>query len=78
MAAIKWDSNIFSTRFKECISSLSRREVGLLTGLGYYTIDRLMKNKSQKPSLRTAALIAASCNVSLDWMFGLSDKKELK
>lgn len=78
-----FDSALFAERVKKARGALSQEKFGqkcFLTSQAiskYENADNDDKSKGRLPSIDTAALIAKAAGVSLDWLAGLSDNKEL-
>lgn len=68
---------IFSIRLKELRTSmnLTQKQFAEIVGTTSVTISAY-ENNAKKPSLDIVKDIAEKCNVSLDWLCGLSDKKK--
>lgn len=67
---------IFSKRLKELRNdmNLTQKQFAEKVGTTSVTISAY-ENNAKKPSLEIVKDIAEKCNVSLDWLCGLSDKK---
>lgn len=67
---------IFSIRLKELRTSmnLTQKQFAEIVGTTSVTISAY-ENNAKKPSLDIVKDIAEKCNVSLDWLCGLSDQK---
>lgn len=66
----------FSDRLKELRTSLNLTQVQFVEDLGITAAALSAYEKNQKnPSISVAKRIAEEYNVSLDWLCGLSDKK---
>ena len=70
--------NIFSERLKELRMELemSQRQMAELVGCTAATLSAYEKG-TKNPSLEIARNIAKKCNVSLDWLCGLSESKRV-
>ncbi len=71
-------ANTFSNRLKELRTSMNMTQVQFasLVGTNQVTLSAY-ETGSTNPSLEVAKEIAQNCNVSIDWLCGLSDKKSL-
>lgn len=72
------NENNFSTRLKELRKSmnLTQKQFAEIVGTNQVTLSAY-ENNSTNPSLEVVKNIATSCNVSIDWLCGLSEKKNL-
>lgn len=72
------ETNTFSTRLKELRSSLSMTQVQFASYVGTNQVTlSAYETGSTNPSLEVVKEIAKKCNVSIDWLCGISDKKNL-
>ena len=70
---------IFATRLKEVRlqTEKSQKEFADMVQSTAATISAY-ENATKNPSLEIVMNIAEKCNISIDWLSGLSDQKELK
>lgn len=73
------NEQIMATRIKELRSSLNltQNEFGKLIGVAQTTLSSYEK-ESKLPNLEALFNIADKCNVSIDWLCGLSDIQKTK
>lgn len=71
------DNDIFASRILELRDSLSLTQEAFTQGLGVTPAAlSSYEQGTKKPSLKTVIKIATKYNVSIDWLCGLSEKKE--
>jgi transcriptional regulator with XRE-family HTH domain len=68
--------NLFSSRLKELRGSTSNVEFAKLCGLNTQDIQRYSKEEAT-PSIDKLAMIAMACDVTTDWLLGISDSKTI-
>lgn len=69
--------DIFARRLKELRHEKKQTQKQFADAVGFTQATlSAYENKQKKPSLDIVLDIADKCNVSLDWLFGLSDRKE--
>ncbi|MCT4687965.1 helix-turn-helix transcriptional regulator [Vallitalea sp.] len=73
------DFDLFSIRLRELRKQkkMTQKKFAELVGTTSVTISAY-ENGTKKPSLDIALNIATKCNISLDWLCGLSEQKEFK
>lgn len=72
------EKNIFSVKLKELRSSLNMTQVQFASYVGTNQVTlSAYETGSTNPSLEIVKEIAIKCNVSIDWLCGLSNKKSL-
>lgn len=72
------NTNIFSIRIKELRASMDMTQVQFANYVGSNQVTlSAYETGSTNPSLEVVKEIAIKCNVSIDWLCGLSDKKSL-
>ncbi len=73
------DFSALAVRIKELRESfrMTQKEFSAFVGCTAATLSAY-ENGSKSPSLEIIKGIAEKCNVSIDWLCGLTDKKELK
>ena len=73
-----YDKKIFAERIKENRNSRkeTQKEFGTAVNNTAGTISAY-ENGTKNPSLEVVANIANKCNISIDWLCGLSDKKQI-
>lgn len=72
------NTNIFSVRLKEVRASMNMTQVQFANHVGSNQVTlSAYETGSTNPSLEVVKEIATKCNVSIDWLCGLSDKKTL-
>lgn len=70
---------MFADRLRELRASLKITQVEFVDGLGITTAAlSAYENNLKNPSISVAKRIAEKYNVSIDWLCGLSDKKNIK
>lgn len=71
--------NIFSMRLKELRNDyeMTQKDFSVKVGCTAATLSAY-ENGTKNPSLEIVKNIAEKCNVSIDWLCGLSEKKTLK
>ena len=74
-----YDKKLFAERLKTLRGTLLKTQIQFAEFVGSTpaTISAY-ENGAKNPSLEIVSNIASCCNVSLDWLCGLSDKKEQK
>lgn len=74
-----YDKKLFAERLKELRGTLLKTQIQFAEFVGSTpaTISAY-ENGAKNPSLEIVSNIANRCNVSLDWLCGLSDKKDQK
>ena len=75
---IMYNKKIFSERIKEIRNARNetQKEFAKFVNSTAATISAY-ENGTKNPSLEVVANIANKCNVSIDWLCGLSDKKQI-
>lgn len=75
------DLSVFGKRLKEARTDnkISQKELSALAGVSTVMISSYERSdeKGGNPSLANAAAIANALNVSLDWLCGLTDKRDV-
>lgn len=66
--------NVFSERLNELRGSMSQAEFGKMCGISRVTVG-FYENGERLPDARILAQIAQACNVTSDYLLGLSDLK---
>lgn len=73
-----YDKKIFSERIKELRNSRKETQKEFATAISSTAATiSAYENGTKNPSLEVVASIAKTCNISIDWLCGFSNKKEI-
>jgi transcriptional regulator with XRE-family HTH domain len=68
--------NLFAARLKELRGSSSNVEFAKMCGLNTQDIQRYSKEEAT-PSIDKLAMIATACDVTTDWLLGITDANRI-